>query len=410
MNDSTGLPAAQFLNNKTPPHIITLVLFTGVGAMNMNIILPSLPAMADYFNTDYAIVQLALSAYLGMTAILQLLVGPLSDRYGRRPIILISFCIFIVASLLTATATSFEMYMLGRLIQAAIVSGYALSRAIVRDIVPMEEAASMIGYITMGMALVPMLSPTIGGLLQEFFGWQSINILTAILGGAILVLIYFDLGETNQNPTTSFGAQFKEYPDLITSRRFWGYTLTSTFASGSYFAYLGGAPYSAEQHFGLSPSTIGLYFGLVAIGYMGGNFLSGRYTKKVGIHKMMLNGGVIVNIGISISIVLFLMGINHPAALFVPIIAVGLGNGMTLPSTMAGIVSVRPHLAGSASGLGGALMIGGGASLSVLAGILLTPTSGPLPLLYLMLASGIASILSILYTAKVEKSIANQQA
>lgn len=410
MNDVSNLPKVKFLNNQTPPHILTLVLFTSVGALNMNIIPPSLPALQEYFNTEYALVQLALSAYLAMTAVLQLIVGPLSDRYGRRPVILISFAILIIASYVTTFATSFEMYMAGRLTQAVIVTGFVLSRAIVRDMVPMEKAASMIGYVTMGMALVPMVGPAIGGILQETFGWQSINYFVSGLGLAVLVLIYFDLGETNQNLSTSFGAQFKEYPELITSRRFWGYTLTAMFASGSYFAYLGGAPYSAEKHFGLAPSVIGLYFGIIAIGYIGGNFISGRMAEKFGIHKMMMHGAIIVNIGIAISIALFVFGVNHPAALFIPIAAVGFGNGMTLPSTMAGIVSVRPHLAGSASGLGGALMIGGGAVLSVLAGVLLTPTSGPLPLLYVMLFSGVMCVVTIMYTNQVEINIANDTA
>lgn len=410
MNNDSKLPKVKFLDKHTPPHIITIVLFTSVGALNMNIIPPSLPALQQFFNTEYALVQLALSAYLAMTALLQLVVGPLSDRYGRRPVIIYSFIILIIASFVTTYATTFEMYMAGRLTQAVIVTGFVLSRAVVRDMVPIEKAASMIGYVTMGMALVPMVGPAIGGLLQEAFGWQSINYFVSGLGLAVLILVYFDLGETNQHLSSSFGAQFKEYPELLTSRRFWGYTLTSMFAAGSYFAYLGGAPYSAEHHFGLPPSVIGLYFGIIAIGYIGGNFLSGRLTQTVGIHKMMLYGSIIVNIGILISIVMFELGASHPAALFIPVAAVGFGNGMTLPSTMAGIVSVRPHLAGSASGLGGALMIGGGAALSVLAGVLLTPTSGPLPLLYIMLFSGFMSVLTIYYTAKVEKNIVNAAA
>lgn len=407
MNDVTKLPKVKFLDKHTPPHILTLVLFTSVGALNMNIIPPSLPALQQFFDTEYALVQLALSAYLAMTAVLQLIVGPLSDRYGRRPVIIYSFIILIIASFVTTFATTFEMYMAGRLTQAVIVTGFVLSRAVVRDMVPLEKAASMIGYVTMGMALVPMVGPAIGGLLQETYGWQSINYFVSGIGLAVLVLIYFDLGETNLNISPSFGAQFKEYPELLSSRRFWGYTLTSMFASGSYFAYLGGAPYSAEHHFGLAPSTIGLYFGIIAIGYIGGNFLSGRLTQTLGIHKMMLYGSIIVNIGIVVSIMLFVMGAVHPTALFIPIAAVGFGNGMTLPSTMAGIVSVRPNLAGSASGLGGALMIGGGAVLSVLAGVLLTPNSGPLPLLYVMLFSGLMSVATILYTNQVEKNIAN---
>ncbi|MGB7287796.1 MAG: MFS transporter, partial [Salaquimonas sp.] len=146
---------SRFLNRRTPPHIFTLILLAGMGALNMNLILPSLPAMTEYFKTDYAIMQLAISAYLGMTAILQLIVGPLSDRYGRRPVIIFGMAVFVLSSLAAAFATSVELFMLARLTQATVVSGYALSRAVVRDMFPMEQAASMIGYVTMGMTLIP---------------------------------------------------------------------------------------------------------------------------------------------------------------------------------------------------------------------------------------------------------------
>lgn len=407
MADPPPLPKAVLFNVKTPPHIFTLVVLAGVGAMNMNIILPSLPFLASHFQTDYVVVQLAVSAYLGMTAILQLFTGPLSDRFGRRPIIVASFVIFILASLLTANATSFEMYMAGRLLQAVIVTGYTLSRAIIRDMVPMEQAASMIGYVTMGMALVPMVAPTIGGILQETLGWQSVNYFVAILGTMMLLLTWFDLGETNQHKSVSFKAQFHDYPELLKSRRFWGYAFTSMFASGSYFAFLGGAPYAAEKYFELTPTQLGNCFILMAVGYMFGNFLSGRFSERIGIAKMMIYGAFIASIGIMISLLLFYFGANHTMAFFLPVAAVGWGNGMTLPSAMAGMVSVRSQLAGSAAGLGGTLMVGGGAALSILPGILLTPVSGPTPLLWLMLISAAFSVASIAYSTKIENDLAN---
>ena len=376
----------------------------------MNIILPSLPALSDYFNTDYALVQLTLSAYLAMTAVLQLITGPLSDRYGRRPVILGSLTIFIVATLVTTMATSFEMFLTARLLQAAIVTGYTLSRAMVRDMVPMHQAASMIGYVTMGMALVPMIGPGLGGLLEENYGWQSIYYLMSALGLITLIVVWFDQSETNQNRSTSFTAQFRSYPELLRSRRFWGYAFSVMFASGSYFAFLGGAPYVAENYFGLTPAIVGSYFASLAIGYIIGNFFSGRYAGKIGIAKMMLIGTIVTAIGIAIAIAAALAGASHAASFFFPLISVGLGNGLTLPSANAGLVSVRPHLAGSASGLGGAIMIGGGAALSVFAGIVLTPTSGPAPLLWLMEISALFSIAATLYTNRIERTFVKHEA
>lgn len=408
--DETGLSPrerSRFLKRDTPPHIVTLVLVAGLGALNMNMFLPSLPAMAAYFKADYAVMQLAVSAYLAMTAVLQLLAGPLSDRYGRRPVLIGGFAIFILATLAATFAPTVEYFLAARLVSASVVTGFTLSRAIVRDMVPMEQAASMIGYVTMGMTLVPMIGPTMGGLLEENLGWQSVFLATAAIGFFVLVLVYFDLGETNEHRSANMGAQFRSYPELITSRRFWGFTFSALFASGTFFAFLGGAPYVARVHLGLSPSTLGIYFMFIGLGYMFGNFFSGRYATRVGIFTMMISGAVIACFGISISLAYFYLGFSNGLGFFLPLFFVGMGNGMVLPSANAGMVSVRPNLAGSAAGLGGAIQIGGGAALSAIAGVLLTPQSGPFPLLWLMFIAGLIGIAVTLYTAHIAKQMEN---
>ena len=148
---------------------------------------------------------------------------------------------------------------------------------------------------------------------------------------------------------------------------------------------------------GLSPSEYGLYFGLVSFGYVIGNFLSGRYSRQMGINRMMLTGNVTSAVGMAVALGLFAVGIDHALALFGPMVLLGVGNGMTLPSANAGIVSVRPHLAGSASGLGGALQLGIAAAVSTLAGVLVTPQSGALPLLGLMLVCAFAAVVATLF-------------
>src|SRR5690606_17531591 len=154
-----------------------------------------------------------------------------------------------------------------------------------------------------------------------------------------------------------------------------------------FFAFLGGGPYVATELLGLSPSVYGLYFAVVSLGYMFGNLISGRYSRAIGINRMMLLGNVVAAVGMGLSIPLFLAGYDHPFSFFGPTFFLGVGNGITLPSANAGLVSVRPHLAGSASGLGGAMQIGVGAALSVLGGALLSQETGPYPLLVLMLIS-----------------------
>ncbi len=400
---SSRSSAPVWLDRRTPPHILTLVLVTGVAALNMNMILPSLPSLARHYGADYTVVALSISAYLALTAVLQLIIGPLSDRYGRRPIILGSFAIFLAATLGCMVAPDIETFLAFRLLQAAVASGLALSRAIVRDTVPADEAASQIGYVTMGMSLMPMIGPMLGGVLDETLGWQSVFGFMFIAGAATLALIWSDLGETNHAPSASFAAQFRAYPELGRSKRFWGYAMTAGFASGAFFAFLGGGPWVATHVLGMQPAELGFYFGFIAVGYMFGNFLSGRYATRVGLNPMMMLGALVATGGMALALTLLALGIVHPLSFFGTILFVGLGNGLLLPSANAGIVSVRPHLAGSASGLGGALMIGGGAALSVLAGALLGPGTGAWPLLWVMFVCSSLCIASTLFVMRIAR-------
>ncbi|WEX07236.1 multidrug effflux MFS transporter [Chelativorans sp. AA-79] len=390
-------------DNTTPPHIATLVAMAATASVATNIFLPSLPGMAEHFQADYRLVQLTVSLYLAATAVLQLGIGPASDRFGRRPVLLASFAIFCAGTLGAVFAPTIEVLLACRVLQAFSASGMVLSRAIVRDTVGSDEAASRIGYVTMGMTVAPMVAPLIGGILDEAYGWQSTFHLTLLLGGLALLLAYLDLGETNMRPSSSIAAQFRAYPELFRSRRFWGYAATAGFASGAFFAFLGGGPFVATEILGLSPSGYGTYFILVAAGYMIGNFISGRYSRAIGINRMMLSGNVIAAFGTALSIPLFLAGYHHPLSFFAPTFFVGMGNGITLPNANAGVVSVRPHLAGSASGLGGAFQIGAGAALSVVAGALLTTESGPYPLLIVMFLSSICGVAATLYVMQVAR-------
>ncbi len=209
-------------------------------------------------------------------------------------------------------------------------------------------------------------------------------------------LIWRDLGETAERRSGSLGAQLAEYPELLTSPRFWGYAATSMFASGAFFAYLGGAPFIGTEIHHLNPARLGLLFGAAALGYLFGNGVAGRYSVRFGIDRMILWGTLVSLTGLAASLLLHLAGYSHPLIFFGFMVPLGFGNGMVLPNATSGTLSVRPQLAGSASGLGGALMIGGGAALSAVSGTLLSVESGAWPLLALMFASIFLSLVSIL--------------
>ncbi len=399
------LPPVRYLDRTTPPHITTLVLIAGVPALSLNVFLPSLPSMAAAFGVDYALMQLSVSLYLAATAVLQLAIGPISDRFGRRPVMLFATALFTLASLGALFSPNFTVFLACRLAQAVIASGFVLSRAAVRDMVPQDQAASMIGYVTMGMSVVPMIGPVIGGALDAAFGWQASFVILALSGAGLLALMWFDMGETATTRATSFSAQFRQYPALLASQRFWGYCLAAAFASGAFFAYLGGAPYVGTVHFNLDPAHLGAYFGAPALGYMAGNFLSGRYSIRYGVNWMILVGALLSTAGMLLLVGLALLGLAGPLAFFGLMISVGLGNGMLMPNANAGMLSVRPNLAGSAAGLGGAFMIGGGAALSALSGFILGPETGPMPLILLMTLTSAASILCILWVRYRETRI-----
>ncbi|WP_300062198.1 multidrug effflux MFS transporter [uncultured Roseobacter sp.] len=401
-------PNIRFLDRSTPPHIATLILLAGMSATAMNMFLPSLPNMTAYFQTDYGLMQLSVGLYLGISAVLQILIGPISDKAGRRPVILWGLALFLVATLGCIYAPTAELFLVCRMCQAIVAVAMVLSRAAVRDMFEQDKAASMIGYVTMGMAIVPMISPMLGGFLDEAFGWRANFWALFIMGALTLWLAWKDQGETATKSGKSLTRQFGEYPELLTSPRFWGYSLAAGFCSGAFFAYLGGGPFVGSVVFGLSPFWVGIYFGAPALGYFFGNMFTGMLAQRVGLNPLVLIGSLINAFGVLLSLLIFLFGQGSALSFFGLMTFVGLGNGLVIPNATAGMLSVRPQLAGSASGLGGAIMIGGGAALSMLAGAALSEQTGALPLLVIMLATSTAAVISILLVYRRERRIALQ--
>ncbi len=385
----------NFFQATRAPSILTLTLLAGISALSMNIFLPSLPTMAQSFGVPYAVMQHSVTLYLALSAVLQVFIGPLSDRFGRRPIVLWSLALFLLATIGTLLAPSAGAFLFFRMMQAVVATGVVLARAIIRDMVSDDRAASMIGYVTMGMALVPMIGPSIGGVLDEAFGWRASFAFLGLSGLLVLALAWADLGETHPPSMISLGAQFRQYPHLLKSVKFWGYAGAAAFASGAFFAALGGVPYVGSEVFGLTPTQIGMYFALIAVGYAGGNFLAGRYSVRVGMNGMVMLGALTTLAGMALLLLATLADMSGPVVFFGLMMLMGVGNGVALPSANAGILSVRPDLAGSASGLGGALMMAGGAALAALAGVLLHQGTGELPLVWVMLASSAVSVLCI---------------
>jgi DHA1 family bicyclomycin/chloramphenicol resistance-like MFS transporter len=396
----------RFLNRSTPPHILTLILLASISALTMNIFLPSLPNIASELNSSTSILGLSVGIYLASSAVLQLIIGPFSDQFGRRPLILWSLIIFCISTLATVFVTNTAQFLILRIFQAISASCMVLARAIVRDTTEsIEKAGSKIAYVTMGMALVPMVGPAIGGLLDYQYGWEASFWLLFILGLVILIISFFDVGETLSDHNQSFLEQISTYPSLLRSKRFWGYCLSSAFVSGAFFSYLGGAPFVGNEVFGLEPKDLGFWFGAPAIGYVLGNFLSGRFSAKIGLDKMIFLGVTTALFGVSISMTISLLDHGSVLSFFGLMTLVGLGNGMSIPNATAAMMSINPKLAGTAAGLGSAIMIGGGAGLSAIANFILIHGSSEIPLIMLMWTSVFCGLCSVAYVSYRKKTL-----
>ena len=388
----------------SPPRLFTLVILTGLSVLSLNMILPSLSNIANEFQVDYTLVSLSVAGYLGITAVLQLIIGPMSDRFGRRPVLLFGVTIFILASLGCMLAGNIWTFLVFRVMQGAIISGWVLTLAVIRDSVPEQEAASQIGYISMAMAIAPMLGPIVGGVLDELFGWRSSFLLFVVMGIAVLGLCWFDLGETNKNQSETFTKQFQTYPELFKSRSFWGYALCIMFSTGAFYVFLAGVPLVARTVFALSPAKLGFYMGTITVGFALGSFLSGQYAKRYPLNTMMISGRIVACIGLLVGLALFLVGFENELSLFGATVFVGVGNGLTMPSSNVGALSVRSNLAGSAAGLTGALTVGGGAVLTSVASLILTEGGGAYQLLGMMLFCSVMALVAALYVLRIHKT------
>lgn len=364
---------------------------TAMGPLSLNMFVPALPSMAADLATDYATISWAFSGYLGIMTLLLLVFGPLSDRFGRRPVALSGLAIFGVASIGCAFAQSVEVLLIFRVLQSGVAAAAGLAAAIVKDTRSAREAASLLGYIAMAMALAPMLGPVLGGFLEVSFGWRAIFLTYALISFAVLAGAWVDLRETNLKPSPTMSKQFATYPKLLREPAFWGYALTASFATTGFYVFLAGAPLVSATVFQMEPSELGLYIGSITLGYMGGSFAAGRLGKHLRLSSTMLIGRAVALAGLTLGLALIAFGVLTPLVFFGATLSTGIGNGLSVPAGSAGAMSVRPDLVGSASGLVGALTVGTGALLAGITAAALTPQNAAVIVLAMMLLTNALS-------------------
>ncbi|MBC8242374.1 MAG: multidrug effflux MFS transporter [Alphaproteobacteria bacterium] len=362
------------------PPLIILIAITAVGPLAVNIFLPSMPGMAAEMKTDYATVQLTLSLYLAGLSVAQLLYGPLSDRFGRRPLMLTGLSIFLAGSLICAMAPTITVLIAGRVLQAiGGCAGVVLGRAMVRDMYDRDRSASMIAYITMAMVVAPMLAPIIGGVMDVWLGWRYSFVFVLVVGSLVMLACLLVLAETHgpARRQAIIDARIK-FTGLFRVPAFYGYTFQLSFASAAFFGFLGGAPYVVVDLMGYPPSTFGFYFLIVSIFYMGGNFTAARVSTRLGTDRMISLGTAISLTGAGVLIMVYLGDGLVPLTLFGCMGVIALGNGISIPNGVAGAISVDPRQAGAAAGISGFTQMAFGALATMLVGNLLVDTATPL--------------------------------
>lgn len=336
------------------PMLPFLLLASMVAPLTTNILLPSLPGMAKSFGVARESVQLAISVYIFAMAVSLLLIGPISDRYGRRPTLLVCISLFTVASLMSAFATSIEMLVAARILQAiGATGGMSVPRTVISDVSSRSETARILAYLTATMVLAPMAAPNIGSLLDSTFGWWSIFIFCTGLGCTVGILALFLLKETRRQGATppSAGEVWARSLALLKNREFLRFAALNSASTAAYYSLLGGAPDLVIDVMGRTPAEFGRWLVMLGIGYATGNLLSGRIAAKVGLLRLASLGNLILMLSGVLMVVCALLGPNVPLVVFAPALVMAIGNGLVLPSTTASALQVDPRAAGSASGL-----------------------------------------------------------
>ncbi|MCE9664738.1 multidrug effflux MFS transporter [Halomonas sp. M5N1S17] len=354
----------------SPATVVTLAALTALGPLATDMYLPAMPAMAEALDTGPDQIQLTLSLYMAGFAMAQIFCGPISDRFGRKPVMVAGFSLFLLASLLCAFAPSIEWLLVGRFLQAlGGAAGPVLGRAAVRDIYGPIEAGRVLSYMASTMALAPALAPVVGAGLLLYFGWQSIFVLLTFYAGIMLLVLALLMPEPlspANRQSISPRAILRNYRMLLTQRAFIGYTLVNASGFASLFAFLSGSSFVLIEFMGMTPFEYGIGFTLIVAGFFSGTIFSGRYSHRLGRDRLLLLATLCCALAGSIMAGLAVAGIYAPWAVIGPHILFLVGFGIVMPQSMSGALAPNPQCAGAASSLFGFLQM----TIAALAGAL----------------------------------------
>ncbi len=378
------------------PSPILLTLLVAFGPVSTDLYLASLPDMARAFATDAANVQLTLSAFLGAFAVAMPLHGPLSDRLGRRPVILGGAALYLVASVFCMVAPTITALIIGRFVQAlGACTGPVVARAMVRDVYPRDQAAKVLSYMASAMALAPFAAPIAGGWLQAAFGWRANFAVLTLFGAGLLAAVIMRLDETNAHPDrTALDplTMVANYARLLTDRRVLGYVLTVALAFAGMFTFISGSSLVLMEVLHVPARHFGFGFAGVIAGYILGGVLAGRLTARIGLDRMVLAGVSLCALAGLVMAGLAWSGIQTIPAIILPLSAYFFGAALVVPNATAGAIAPHPHMAGTASALVGFVQMSAGALAGWLVAVNFDGTTRPLALL--VMALGVSALLA----------------
>jgi DHA1 family bicyclomycin/chloramphenicol resistance-like MFS transporter len=383
-------------NSKTM--LMLLVAMTGIAPISLYLLVPALPMLATIFGCGISVAQMTVSLYMVGIACSQIVMGPLSDRFGRRPVLLFGLFLMVAASAACSFAENLPQLIAARFLQAlGGATGMVISRAIIRDLYPRERVGAMISLVIAVMMIAQMLSPLTGGLLETAFGWRAI--FYAITGACLIIAIAVALllPETRRDRVEPGGFR-GDVGSLLTSRAFIGYMLCQVLASQIIFAFAGGGPYIVVTQMGRTSAEYGAWFATTAFAYLIGNVFCVRFAPRHALEKLIWFGLALQVAGSALNLGWSIFGINQlPQWLFGTQMIVMVANAFVMANSAAGAISVHPDAAGTASGAMGFLQMGLGSLVSQLGAWLGGHFATTLPLTGAIFVLSIACVSTMIF-------------
>jgi DHA1 family bicyclomycin/chloramphenicol resistance-like MFS transporter len=359
-----------------------LAALTGIGPLTTDMYLPSLPSIAQELNAPIAQVGLTISAYLIGFAAGQIVYGPVSDRHGRKPVLLGALLVYFAASLVCALSSSIEMLIAARAVQALGGSGgVVLTRAIVRDLYSGPRAARELSLIGSVMALAPVAAPLLGGVLQTAFGWRSIFMLLTVAGILLALIVWRLLPETlstRAEQPVSPAAMLASYRVVARNHSYLAFLCLGSISFAGLFAWISGASFVLQNLYGLTPVTFGVYFAVGSFGYLTGTSTAAKLVTRIGLDATLGIGSVIIAVGGLAVAAELASGFDTALGIVLAVSVFLAGFGMVLPQSIAGAMQPFPERAGAASSLFGFVQQSAAAISGAVVGWLLGSSAWPL--------------------------------